>query len=433
MLAVYKNNKNLAKKDISGELKPFFWLGDTAWLLAQKLTADEANVYFADRAEKNFNVIQTVLVHNMNVEEPDGKITAVLDNDFSKICSYSGYWEKIDTLVEMVAGYGLYMGLLPVWGSMVKKGYLNADNAESYGKYLADRYGQHENVIWILGGDIRGETGFDVWNILGNTIKKYAPEQLVTFHPFGRTSSAMWFNDCGWLDFNMFQSGHRRYDQSSLGFWDDNNVSEDFYGEDNWRYVRRELARTPLKPVLDGEPSYENIPQGLHDFSQPLWKAKDVRRYAYWSVFEGACGHTYGDNAIMQFYRENDKDAGYNVKTCWREALNDPGSAQMGYLYNLMTSVNFQDGKHNDNLINNGGFTKYDRITAFSGKDFALIYNYSGRSFELNLEALEFKPVSARWYDPASGVFLDKETAFSDVIDVPKNSSGESDMILVLK
>lgn len=105
----------------------------------------------------------------------------------------------------------------------------------------------------------------------------------------------------------------------------------------------------------------------------------------------------------------------------------------MGYLYNLMTSVNFQDGKHNDNLINNGGFTKYDRITAFSGKDFALIYNYSGRSFELNLEALEFKPVSARWYDPASGVFLDKETAFSDVIDVPKNSSDESDMILVLK
>lgn len=105
----------------------------------------------------------------------------------------------------------------------------------------------------------------------------------------------------------MFQSGHRRYDQSSLGFWDDNNVSEDFYGEDNWRYVRRELARTPLRPVLDGEPSYENIPQGLHDFSQPLWKARDVRRYAYWSVFEGACGHTYGDNAIMQFYRETTK------------------------------------------------------------------------------------------------------------------------------
>jgi hypothetical protein len=27
-----------------------------------------------------------------------------------------------------------------------------------------------------------------------------------------------------------------------------------------------------------------------------------VRRYAYWSVFAGSCGHTYGHNAIMQFY-----------------------------------------------------------------------------------------------------------------------------------
>ena len=115
MLAVYNNNRNLAKEDISGNLEPFFWLGDTAWLLAQKLTADEANVYFADRAKKKFNVIQTVLVHNMNVEEPEEENTAIIDNDFSKICSYSGYWEKIDILVEMAAEYGLYMGLLPVW------------------------------------------------------------------------------------------------------------------------------------------------------------------------------------------------------------------------------------------------------------------------------------------------------------------------------
>lgn len=113
--------------------------------------------------------------------------------------------------------------------------------------------------------------------------------------------------------------------------------------------------------------------------------------------------------------------------------MNDPGSAQMGYLYNLMTSVNFQDGKHNDSLTDNDGFTKYDRISAFSGKDFALIYNYSGRSFEINLEALEFKPVSARWYDPSNGKFLDTETGFSGMVDVPQNSSGESDMILVLK
>ena len=36
----------------------------------------------------------------------------------------------------------------------------------------------------------------------------------------------------------------------------------------------------------------------LHDPSEPYWTAKHVRRYAYWSVLTGACGHTYGDNAL---------------------------------------------------------------------------------------------------------------------------------------
>lgn len=57
------------------------------------------------------------------------------------------------------------------------------------------------------------------------------------------------------------------------------------------------------KPVIDGEPSYENIPIGLHDPSEGRWKAADVRRYAYWSVFAGSCGHTYGHNSIMQMLR----------------------------------------------------------------------------------------------------------------------------------
>ena len=121
------------------------------------------------------------------------------------------------------------------------------------------------------------------------------------YHPFGRTSSSLWFHQEKWLDFNMFQSGHRRYDQASLNSWDDNAGKETFFGEDNWRYVERDRQAQPAKPTLDGEPSYEQIPQGLHDPSQPFWQDCDVRRYAYWSVFAGSAGHTYGSNAVMQF------------------------------------------------------------------------------------------------------------------------------------
>ena len=48
--------------------------------------------------------------------------------------------------------------------------------------------------------------------------------------------------------------------------------------EDNWRYVETSQAMRPLKPVLDGEPSYEDIPQGLHHLDEPRWKDYDIRR-----------------------------------------------------------------------------------------------------------------------------------------------------------
>jgi len=53
---------------------------------------------------------------------------------------------------------------------------------------------------------------------------------------------------------------------------------------------------------MDGEPSYEQIPQGLHDGTQPFWQEHHVRRYAWWAALAGACGHIYGDNSVMQMY-----------------------------------------------------------------------------------------------------------------------------------
>lgn len=117
-----------------------------------------------------------------------------------------------------------------------------------------------------------------VWQVIGQTLKRRAPAQLVTFHTFGRTQSSTWFQDTPWLDFNLFTSGHRRYDQ---------DIDGKRYGEDNWRYVLDDLAQTPRKPTLDGEPAYENTPQGLHDPSQPYWTAADARRSAWWSVLPG--------------------------------------------------------------------------------------------------------------------------------------------------
>ena len=57
-LRVSENRKYL----MEGE-EPFFWLGDTAWLMLQKLDEESMYTYLRNRKEKGYNVIQTVLVH----------------------------------------------------------------------------------------------------------------------------------------------------------------------------------------------------------------------------------------------------------------------------------------------------------------------------------------------------------------------------------
>lgn len=216
--------------------QPFFWLGDTAWSLFQRLSSDEAELYLQNRKEKGFNVIQAVLI---NPKDKNGKTSfqEKEDCDVKEIIAEdnAAYWDHVLHIVKMAEENGIYMALLPVWGKIVKEKFLNMGNYAAYADFLTRTFAGCPNIIWILGGDIRGSFEFDLWDALGKKLKELNPERLIGYHPFGRTSSSYWFNDCDWLDFNMFQSGHRRYDQKFLGNWDEAAEKEPWYGEDNWR------------------------------------------------------------------------------------------------------------------------------------------------------------------------------------------------------
>lgn len=46
---------------------PFFYLADTAWMVVNKMTVEEARQLFADRAAKGFTVIQSLIFRDMFV------------------------------------------------------------------------------------------------------------------------------------------------------------------------------------------------------------------------------------------------------------------------------------------------------------------------------------------------------------------------------
>lgn len=412
--------------------RPFFWLGDTGWLLFTQLTREQIQQYLKDRHSKGFNVVQVMVIHELPEVNIYGE-SAFINNDFSlpkTIHSKStqeeiehNYWNLIDFTIDEAFKNDIYLAMVPVWGSIVKKGLLNSKNASTYISWLANRYKNKPNIIWMNGGDIKGTVNEKVLNIVGDVLKATDSNHLVTYHPFGRTSSAEWFHNATWLDFNMVQSGHKDYLQDSVG-------------ADNWKLITESYLKKPTKPIIDGEPAYEGIPHGLHDTTLPYWNADDARRYAYWSVFSGSFGHTYGNNSIMQFYHQSSKNKAYGAKKYWHDALNDSGSNQMQYLKQLILSRDFYSRKPAQEIVVDNHQKQYEHVVATKGKDYILVYTFTGKPFKINTNCIAGQSLKMYWYNPKNGQVLFKGKLANQskprTFTPPVNSQCVNDWVLVL-
>ena len=130
--------------------KPFFWLGDTGWLLFARLNREDAEKYLDDRRAKGFNVIQVMVVHSLGIVNAYGDSALINKNiatprvtqgsTFGDKAQYD-YWDHVDYIVDLAASKGMYIAMVPVWGSNVKiKHGVNQQQAKVYTEFLAERY-----------------------------------------------------------------------------------------------------------------------------------------------------------------------------------------------------------------------------------------------------------------------------------------------------
>lgn len=394
-LVVSENNLYLVHENGA----PFFWMGNTAWLLPERLNRDEVEYFLGRDRLAGYNVEQIQVLNAIPTFNIYGHQANNAEFDFSKVSKPGvyGYWEHLDYIVDVAERNGIYIAMDCIWGSLIN--HMDEKKAASLGKFLAERYKDKPNIIWMIGGDIMGDRKPEVWDAMARAIKKIDKNHVMTFHPRGRTTSAWWYNDREWMDFNMYQSGHRRYGQRK---GDGDYTIKEHTEEDSWRYVDMSFEKKPLRPVIDGEPSYEDIPQGLHDFDEPRWQDYDVRRYAYWSVFGGAFGHTYGHNSVMQFIRPG-VNASFGAEKPWWEAMNDPGYNQMKYLKWLMLSFPYTERIADQSIIAGQNGERYDRIIATRGNDYLLVYNYSGKPMKIDLGKISGVKKNVWWMNPANG------------------------------
>ncbi|MBN2130568.1 MAG: glycoside hydrolase family 140 protein [Sedimentisphaerales bacterium] len=401
---------------------PFFYLGDTAWELFHRLNREEADRYLADRARKGFTVIQAVVLAQLGGltdPNPYGD-TPLIEKDPTR--PNEAYFQHVDYIVEKAGELGLFIGMLPTWGSYWKSGLFDERSAASYGRFLGKRY-KDDAIIWILGGDenIKNEREAKIVGAMARGLREGdSGAHLITYHPRGPGLSSDYFHRADWLDFNMFQSSHAARDH------------------DNALFTEHDYALKPPKPTLDGEPRYETIPVGFYnsDATDTLrFDAYDARQAAYWSLMAGACGHTYGHNSIWQMWQEG-RTPVISAAVPWHESLDHPGAFQMGYVRKLFESRPFPKLVPDQSMLADAPGTGGAKVRAARAADgsFAFIYSPRGRPFAVRMSAIRASRVKATWFDPRYGIAEPLHT--SDNVGfqtfVPPTSGRGCDWLLVL-
>lgn len=382
--------------------KPFFYLGDTAWELFHRLNREEADRYLKNRAEKGYNVIQAVALAELDgVDVPNayghkplkGRNPAMPD---TREGAANDYWDHVDYIVQKANAEGMYIGLLPTWGRYWNDGnpIFNEENAEAYGRWIAERYRQYR-VIWILGGDRNPDNGDKqtIIRAMARGIRSVDKESLMTFHPTGWTSSSKWFHLDEWLDFNGRQSGHnQRYNSNQ-------QILDDFH-------------RSPAKPIMEIEPLYEDHPLEFNPDNEGHSNAWDVRRTLYWSVFYGSAGVTYGHHSVWQMYdKEKGRGPINRPLMPWQKAIDQPAAGQAVHLRRLMESRPYFSRVPSPDFIVQDevqtsvpGAGRYRFVATMDSEGtYAMVYAPIGRTFSVRTSMLKAERITAWWYCPRTG------------------------------
>ena len=400
-LQVNGNHHFLVKED--GQ--PFFYLGDTAWELFHRLNREEATRYLEDRARKGFTVIQAVALaelDGLNAPNPYGYMP-LTDNDPTKPAVREGpendYWDHVDFIVDKAEQLGLFIGFLPTWGDKWNKKWgkgpeiFTPQNAALYGEWLGRRY-RGKPIIWILGGDrpVESDSQKEILRAMAQGLRRGdAGEHLITLHPTGGTGSAEWFHEEEWLDFNMRQNGH---------------------GAEFERYAstRSDYDRVPVKPVIDGEPLYEDHPVSFKPGELGYSVAADVRSPLYWDLFSGAFGHTYGNHAVWQMWQPGREPVNGPLMP-WYEAIDQPGAGQMKFGRQLIESRPFLTRAPDDAIlvasrvkasVPGAGRARFVATRDEEGS-YAMIYAPVGRRFSVHMDRIGGERVKAWWFNPRNG------------------------------
>jgi len=361
--------------------RPFFWLGDTAWPLFAQYSKEDAEKYLDNRAQKGFTVIQGVLAwgggtgfegqtpgpnyagHRPWLDGPDKPNEA--------------YFQHVDYLLRFAQERGLILAMLPTWGYYVSDiKTFNVENARAYGRWLGAHYKDQPNIVWVNGGDRIPTRCEEVYRALAHGLREGdGGAHLITYHPCGWRSSAQFFHQDDWLDFNMIET------------WTE--------WPKVYPAVLADSLLLPTKPVVLGEGAYENGPEYPLGPITPLI----VRRQAWWAFMAGGF-ITYGQDQM------------WRMSPGWTSTFDTPGAQHMAQFRAIASSRPWWKRVPDQGLFASGVSCERTLNAAVRSvdSDWAMIYLSSQCHVLIHLDKVLTKRVQVTWVDPRNGEQRDAGT-----------------------
>ena len=203
----------------------------------------------------------------------------------------------------------------------------------------------------------------------------------------------------------MLQTGH-------------NDRSLDFVA----RMVESSYNRTPAKPIIDGEPRYENHPKSFSPVNG-YFDAGDVRNAIYTGLFAGGCGFTYGCHAVWQFAQDAYAPINSPISH-WKYSLELEGANQVQHAETIMTALRFHEMRPARDQVRDG--SGHQALLSSEAKRLA-IYTPDGSDVEMREQWKR-----ARWYDPRTGESSEEIEVSNKRTSAPTSDSRVNDWVVEL-
>jgi hypothetical protein len=291
---------------------------------------------------------------------------------------------------------------------------------EAYGRWIATRYKNQKNLVWMLLGDMGNftEPQKNAETALIKGLKSVTGQQSIFYSAEANSGQ----NSRDQIDFGNEMTLNGVYS------WD-KKISVAELG-------RKAYAQTPVIPAyLLEEPYDEEGPDGNNvnpNATQP------VRRFQWWGCLSAIGGYISGNGYVWPFRSPT-----------WQQHLETPGAHDMQLLNNFIRSINWwklvPSGLNEMKTLiisekNNPHDSDYVAAAATPPGNLLIAYIPPAHSGNIIVDMSTMKEkITARWFDPTSGDYTSiKDSSFTnkgrhEFLPPGKNKSGENDWVLVLE